>query len=124
MPRNNYTAIKDYIVVQEDHVFKLIITDPVEGYHICYSDEIRTESYTSGDLGKIEKLSLSYNQELLAVYNKEGTIIILPIELNDEYDRIETGIQGASSIVWCENCLPLLINDDKLYLVGPGHKNL
>ena len=32
-------AIKDYIAMNDGSDPELVITDPVEGYHVCYADD-------------------------------------------------------------------------------------
>mmetsp|Transcript_27223 Transcript_27223/g.26264 ORF Transcript_27223/g.26264 Transcript_27223/m.26264 type:complete len:326 (-) Transcript_27223:1065-2042(-) len=67
-------------------------------------------------------MALNAKRDLLAFYTEaesQGKIIVLKADLSKEFNRLETGLMEAKSLVWCGNDAPILTYPDRIVLVGP-----
>jgi hypothetical protein len=73
--------------------------------------------------GKISFMALNAKRDLLAFYTEsetKGRIIVLKADLSKEFNRLDTKLIDAKSLVWCGNDAPILTYPDKIVLVGPN----
>ena len=67
-------------------------------------------------------MALNAKKDLLAFYTEAdslGKIIVLKSDLSKEFNRLDTRLIDAKSLVWCGNDAPILTYPDKIVLVGP-----